>query len=96
MAEFNNFKEVPIIFVDHVMLELSAQVIGEPTLGVWCSTCNLPSAEVRDLAILLKRFGEESYECDPVINLVTLWGCHDCGNIFQLPDSPSLKDNRDS
>lgn len=77
------------------LIELSGQRIGEPT-QVWCSTCNLPSAEVCDLAVLVKHPGMESYECDPLVNLVTLWGCHGCQSVFELPDSPTLKDNRES
>ena len=73
------------------IIELSGQRIGEATLGVWCSTCNLPSAEITDLAVLAKRQGYQSYECDPVVNLVTLWGCRGCQTVFQLPDSPTLR-----
>jgi hypothetical protein len=77
-------------------VELSGQRIGEPTLGVWCSTCNLPSGEIADVAVLAKRPGIESFECDPVVDLITIWGCRNCQSVFQLPDSPTLKDNRDA
>ena len=87
-------KYPPIISFEPIMVELSGQRIGEST-QVWCSTCNLPSAEVCDVAVLMKRQGVESYECDPVVNLVTLHGCYECGTIFELPDSPTLRDNRD-
>ena len=83
-------------FGPHRIIELSGQPIGERTEGVWCSQCQDACAEVVDIAVLSKRLGVESYECDPVIDLVTIWGCRRCQTVFQLPDSPSLKDNRDA
>jgi hypothetical protein len=80
----------------HVFIELSGQRIGEPLTGQWCSTCNLPSAILIDMAVLVKPFGVESYEADPVAKVLTLHVCHECGTIFELPMAPSLVDNRDA
>jgi hypothetical protein len=81
--------------VHFVAVEISSQIIGEPTTGVWCSTCQLPSAIIVDLAMLILGPGEETYDVDPVKRLVTMWSCVECGGAFELPDSPSLVDNRD-
>lgn len=82
---------VPVVFVD-----ISSQVIGEPVAGVWCSTCHLPSAIIGALALLVRPFGVESYEGDPVAKLATIWYCDGCGTYFELPDSPVLVDNREA
>lgn len=74
-----------------VVIDLSAQFIGDPTTGVWCATCNLPSAVVADVAVLMTQVGVESYEVDPVAKLMTIHVCEGCGNAFELPDSPTLR-----
>jgi hypothetical protein len=72
-------------------VNVSSQLIGEPETGVWCSTCNLPSAILVNLAVLMTQGGAETYECDPVVNLVTMHVCDGCGVIYEMPDSPSLR-----
>jgi hypothetical protein len=73
-----------------VFVELSGVRIGEPLTGVWCATCNLPSAVVQGLAVLVKKMGEESYECDPVIKVLNVHACEECHSIFEMADSPCL------
>ena len=76
-------------------ITLSSQIIGEPVTGVWCSTCNLPSAIITDVALLVMPFGIESYEGDPLAKLATLHSCESCHTIFEMPDVPTLIDNRE-
>ena len=76
-------------------VRVSSQLIGEPVTGVWCATCNLPSAITVDLALLVVPVGAATYECDPLVRTVTAHVCEECATVFELPDSPVLDDNRD-
>ena len=82
---------MPRVIVDGV----SSQVIGEPDTGVWCSTCQAGTAIVASLALLVLDLGGDVTVGDPVAKLATVWYCEGCGGYFELPDSPTLKDNRD-
>jgi len=77
-----------------VLVDISSVVIGEPEVGLWCSTCQLPSAVLVKLALLIKPFALESYEIDTVSRMVTMHVCEWCGGMFEMPDSPVLIDNR--
>ena len=77
------------------LIDVSSQIIGEPEPGVWCAVCQQPSALKVDMALLVAPPGHDLTTFDPVVRLVRMISCPDCGTIFESPERPELVDNRD-
>ena len=75
-------------------MEVSSQIIGQPLTGIWCSTCQRPSAIIADIALLAMPEGADVTQCDPVAKLATMHYCDVCETYFELPDVPVLIANR--
>lgn len=81
--------------INFALVTISSERVGEPTTGLWCRRCNLPSALAIGLALLLMPVGADVTQCDPVDLLVTMHICEECGEMFELPDVPVLVGSRD-